>query len=88
MHVVEVPHVLVVGTSLQLEAVACNDFHAPTAFEAGVAFLQRYGLPLMLTCDRDPRWVGSASGRDIPSVLCAFCSVWDSPLSARHSILK
>lgn len=43
-----------------------------SAFEAVVAFLQRYGLPRMLTFDRDPRWVGSASGRDFPSVLSRF----------------
>jgi hypothetical protein len=31
-----------------------------------------YGLPAMLTFDRDPRWVGSSSGRDFPSALRRF----------------
>lgn len=34
------------------------------AFEAVVQFLRKYGLPAMLTFDRDSRWVGSASRRD------------------------
>jgi transposase len=37
-----------------------------------VEFLQRSGLPAMLTFDRDPRWVGSASGRDFPSAFVRF----------------
>jgi hypothetical protein len=39
---------------------------------AVVEFLQRYGLPMVLTFDRDPRWVGSASGRDFPSAFVRF----------------
>src|SRR5215472_10917772 len=31
-----------------------------------------YGLPAMLTFDRDPRWVGSSWGRDFPSALRRF----------------
>ena len=42
------------------------------AFEAVVHFLRKYGLPSMLTFDRDPRWVGSSSGRDFPSALRRF----------------
>jgi hypothetical protein len=51
------------------------DFHAETALDAVVSFLRQYGLPPMLTFDRDPRWVGSASGRDFqiaPSPLLAL----------------
>jgi hypothetical protein len=39
---------------------------------AVISFLRAYGLPAMLTFDRDPRWVGSASGRDFPSALRRF----------------
>ncbi len=42
------------------------------AFEAVVHFLRKYGLPAMLTFDRDPRWVGSSSGRDFPSAKLCF----------------
>jgi hypothetical protein len=48
------------------------DYHAETAFEAVLTFLQQYGRPKKLTFDRDPRWVGSASGRDFPSALVRF----------------
>jgi hypothetical protein len=71
-HVVEVLHFVDAGTSILLKAQAQQDFHAETAFEAVVQFLRTYGLPAMLTFDRDPRWVGSASGRDFPSALRRF----------------
>jgi len=34
--------------------------------------LGAYGLPTMLTLDRDVRWVGSATQRDFPSALLQF----------------
>ena len=71
-HVVEVLNFVDAGTSILLSAQAHQDFHAETAFEGMVAFLRQYGLPLMMTFDRDPRWVGSSSGRDFPSALCRF----------------
>ena len=37
--------------------------------EAVISFLQTYGRPHQITFDRDPRWVGSVSGRDFPSPL-------------------
>jgi transposase InsO family protein len=60
------------GTSILLSAQPHDDFHAETALEAVATFLSTYGLPAMLTFDRDPRWVGSASGRDFPSALRRF----------------
>jgi hypothetical protein len=66
-HVVETCNFVDAGTSIWLHALVREDFTAETAFEAVVEFLQLYGLPAMLTFDRDPRWVGSASGRDFPS---------------------
>jgi transposase InsO family protein len=68
-HVVETCNFVDAGTSILLEAQVRDDFRAETAFDAVVAFLRRYGLPPMLTFDRDPRWVGSQSGRDFPSAL-------------------
>lgn len=71
-HVVEVLNFVDAGTSVLLSAQVQQDFHAETAFEAVVPFLRTYGLPAMLTFDRDPRWVGSSSGRDFPSALRRF----------------
>jgi hypothetical protein len=64
--VVEVCNSVDAGTSLLLSAQVHADFHAETAFEAVLTFLRAYGRPKQLTFDRDPRWVGSASGRDPP----------------------
>ena len=41
----------------------------PPALETVSTFLQKSGLPRQMTFDRDPRWVGSVSGRDFPSPL-------------------
>jgi hypothetical protein len=74
-HVVEVLNFVDAGTSILLSAQAHADFHAETALDAVVTFLRTYGLPPpppMLTFDRDPRWVGSASGRDFPSSFRRF----------------
>jgi transposase InsO family protein len=48
------------------------DFHAQTALAAVITCLRRTGLIGKLTFDRDPRWVGSPSGRDFPSALIRF----------------
>jgi transposase InsO family protein len=71
-HVVETCNFVDAGTSIWLYAPVREDFTAETALDAVVQFLQQYGLPAMLTFDRDPRWVGSASGRDFPSALVRF----------------
>ncbi len=68
-HVVEVCNFVDAGTSIALWAQVSADFHAETALEAVLSFLRQYGLPRQMTFDRDPRWVGSASGRDFPSAL-------------------
>lgn len=44
-----------------------EDFREHTAMETVISFLQVYGCPRQMTFDRDPRWVGSSSGRDFPS---------------------
>jgi hypothetical protein len=71
-HTVEVLNFVDAGTSSLLSAQVNADYHAETAFDAVVAFLQQWGRPKTLTFDRDPRWVGSASGRDFPSALVRF----------------
>lgn len=71
-HCIEVCNFVDVGSSRLLSAQAHEDFHAETAFEAVVTFLREYGLPVMLTMDRDVRWVGSATQRDFPSALLQF----------------
>ncbi len=57
------------GTSILLSAQAREDFHAQTAMQTVIDFLREHGRPPMMTFDRDPRWVGSSSGRDFPSAL-------------------
>jgi len=71
-HMVETCNFVDAGTSIWLHGPVREDFTAETAFEAVVEFLLRYGLPAMLTFDRDPRWVGSASGGDFPSAFVRF----------------
>lgn len=88
-HVVEVLNVVDAGTSSLLSAQVNADFHAETAFDAVVTFLQQYGRPKQLTFDRDPRWVGSARGRDFPSALVRFLlCLGSSPTFARPGSLK
>ena len=81
-HVVETCNFVDAGTSIWLHAMVREDFTAETACDTLVEFLQRSGLPAMLTCDRDPRWVGSASGRDFPCVLVRFLRLAGHP--AQH----
>jgi len=65
------------GTSTLLLAQPHQDYHAETALEAVVELFRRYGLPEILTFDRDPRWVGSSTGRDFSlSILSLFGCVW------------
>ena len=71
-HVVEVCTFVDAGTSILLSAQVNADYHAETAFDAVLTFLRQYGCPKQLTFDQDPRWVGSASGRDFPSALVRF----------------
>src|SRR6266487_285739 len=68
-HVIEVCNCIDAGTSIALLAQAREDFHEQTAMETVITFLRQYGRPRQMTFDRDPRWVGSVSGRDFPSPL-------------------
>jgi transposase InsO family protein len=72
-HLVEVLNLVDVGTSILVAAVAREDFNAQTTLETIIEILKETGLPKRVTFDRDPRFVGSASGRDFPS---AFVKFW------------
>jgi transposase InsO family protein len=71
-HVVETCNFVDAGTSVWLYAPVHGEFTAETALDAVVQFLHQYGLPAMLTFDRDPRWLGSPGGRDFPSPFVRF----------------
>ena len=68
-HVVETFNV---GTSILLEAVVRDDFTSETALMAVTHTLLEHGRPDHVTFDRDPRFVGSWTGRDFPSPLVRF----------------
>jgi hypothetical protein len=71
-HVVETFNVVDVGTSILLEAVVRDDFTSETALMAVTHTLREHGRPDHVTFDRDPRFVGSWTGRDFPSPLVRF----------------
>lgn len=71
-HGVEISNFVDAGTSIWLSRTVRADFDAETLLETVAAFFQAAGLPKMLTFDNDPRFVGSASGRDFPSALLRF----------------
>jgi hypothetical protein len=72
MHVVEALNAVDAGTSMLLAAQVRDDFTAETTLLAVAQTLQQQGVPQHLTVDRDPRFVGSASGRDFPSPFLRF----------------
>ncbi len=71
-HVVEITNFVDAGTSIWLSQSVGGDFDAEALLETVAQFVREYGLPAMLTFDNDPRFVGSASGRDFPSALVRF----------------
>ncbi len=71
-HVVEIANFIDAGTSIWLHRQVGSDFDAEALFEVVAQFLCEHGLPHMLTFDNDPRFVGSATGRDFPSALVRF----------------
>ena len=60
------------GTSIALTVEPSEDYTAETVFVPVVETLRTYGLPDVVGFDRDPRFVGSASGRDFPSPFVRF----------------
>jgi hypothetical protein len=83
-HVIEIANFVDAGTSIWLHREVRSDFDAEALFEVVVQFLCEHGLPQILTFDNDPRFVGSASGRDFQiSRWYASCSVLgSSPMSS------
>ena len=68
-HVVDMTNFMDAGTSIWLSRSVGGDFDAESLLEVVAQFLRERGLPAMLPFDNDPRFVGSASGRDFPSAL-------------------
>jgi transposase InsO family protein len=71
-HQVETLAVVDAGTSLLVAHPVRSDFQATTVIEALVDVFATQGLPQRLRFDRDPRFVGSASGRDFPAAFVRF----------------
>jgi transposase InsO family protein len=71
-HQVETLDVVDAGTSILVANPAHTAFNATTVIETVVDIFQTHGLPQCLRFDRDPRFVGSASGRDFPAAFVRF----------------
>jgi hypothetical protein len=84
-HVVEVLNFVEAGTSILRKSLNPMTIFMPRSrLLAVVTFLRTSGLPPpppSLTFDRDPRWVGSSSGRDFPSALRRFLRLAGHPAS-------
>ena len=74
-HVVEVLNTVDVGTSILVNAQPREDFTAETTLVGIVETFRLHGLPESVTLDRDPRFVGSAQGRDFPAPLIRLLHV-------------
>jgi hypothetical protein len=74
-HVVETLDIVDVGTSIALTVEPDEDYTAETVFRPVVEALGTYGLPDLVGFDRDPRFVGSASGRDFRESLRALLAM-------------
>ncbi len=72
-HLLETLNLIDVGTDVLVAAEVSGDFNAETALQTVASVVTRVGLPKTVTFDRDPRWVGSHTGRDFPS---AFVKFW------------
>ncbi len=70
--VVEVLDTVDMGTSILLGAQVRPDFTAETALRSVADLVQQHGLPVAVTIDRDPRFVGSALMRDFPTPFVRF----------------
>ncbi len=68
-HVAEIANFVDAGTSIWRSYTVGADFDAEALLEVVAQFLREQGRPSMLTFDNDPRFVGSASGRDFPSAM-------------------
>lgn len=72
-HVVETLNIIDKGTSVLIASHVRSDFTAETALRAVAETFAVHGLPVSITLDRDPRWVGAPHGSDFPSALIRLC---------------
>jgi hypothetical protein len=68
-HLVEILNMVDEGTSVLWSAIARTDFNAETVVETLLEVFENQGCPRQIRFDRDPRFVGSASGRDFPAAM-------------------
>jgi transposase InsO family protein len=71
-HVIEILNVVDHGSSALVDTQVDDDFNAESALLAVADILRTHGCPKRIRMDRDPRWVGSSSGKDFPSALLRF----------------
>src|SRR4029453_10084857 len=71
-HQVETFDVVDAGTSILVANPVRRDFTAATVIATMLAIFQANGLPQRLRCDPDPRFGGSARGRDFPRAFVRF----------------
>jgi Integrase core domain len=71
-HAVEALNCVDGGTSIVVGTDVRDDFTEETAVAAVAELLAAQGLPRAITVDRDPRFVGSPSGRDFPAPFLRF----------------
>ena len=71
-HVIEILNVVDHGSSALVDTQVHDEYTAESALLAVVDILRTHGCPKLITLDRDPRWVGSSSGKDFPSALLRF----------------
>jgi transposase InsO family protein len=71
-HQIKAFDVVDAGTSILIDNPARTDFNATTVIETLVDIFREQGMPTYLRFDRDPRFVGSWSGRDFPAAFVRF----------------
>ena len=71
-HAVEALNCVDCGTSIVVGTDVRADFTEETAVASVAELLAAQGLPRAITVDRDPRFVGSPSGRDFPAPFLRF----------------
>jgi hypothetical protein len=71
-HAVEALNCVDCGTSLLVSAQVRDDFTEETTLHAVAELLREHGLPVEVTVDRDPRFVGAPGTGDFPSPFVRF----------------
>lgn len=71
-HVVEVLNIVDVGTSILVEALPHDEYHAENTLRGMLGVFLLNGLPDLITFDRDPRFVASWTSQDFPTAFVRF----------------